>query len=182
MICFQQAEIPVLRYQRNADPETLQNLLRAAHQQILERQPYAHEKQGELMRLERDFLRKKVGMMRLVRQIGQSELYQKLFFQHGCNTRCIEEGFKHFLGRAPVSKEEVITYHDILVERGFKAMINTWIDSEEYHDAFGQDILPHPRPQMATHTPAAYLLSERVTRAHHLALQNSDHVLSLAVL
>ena len=167
---------------RQRDPQTLQNLLRAAYQQLLERQPYQHEKAGELEKIEQDFLRGRIGIKRLVRQIGGSRLYQRLFFSAGCNTRCVEQGFKHFLGRAPASKEEVAAYHNILVRQGFQAMVNAFIDSEEYRRTFGNDRLPHPRQRLSGYPPLAYLLTEQMHRRHELAMQGSPRLQSLAVM
>lgn len=168
--------------QRRQDPQTLQNLLRAAYQQLLERQPYQHEKAGELEKIEQDFLRGRIGIKRLVRQIGGSRLYQRLFFSAGCNTRCVEQGFKHFLGRAPASKAEVATYHDILVHHGFQAMVNAFIDSEEYRHHFGNDHLPHPRQRLSGHPPLAYLLTNQMHRRHELGMQGSPLLHSLAAM
>ncbi len=168
--------------QRHRDPQTLQNLLRATYQQLLERQPYQHEKVGELEKIEQDFLRGRVGVKRLVRQVGGSHLYQRLFFNAGCNTRCVEQGFKHFLGRAPANKAEVAAYHDILVHQGFQAMVNAFVDSEEYRHNFGNDHLPHPRQRLAGYPPLAYLLTDRMNQRHELAMQGSPLLQSLAVM
>ncbi|MGY2778531.1 phycoerythrin-associated linker protein [Thermostichus sp. MS-CIW-23] len=168
--------------QQRQDPQTLQNLLRAAYQQLLERQPYQHEKAGELEKIEQDFLRGRIGIKRLVRQIGGSRLYRQLFFSAGCNTRCVEQGFKHFLGRAPASKEEVAAYHDILVHQGLQAMVNAFIDSEEYRHQFGNDHLPHPRQRLSGHPPLAYLLTNQMHRRHELGMQGSPLLHSLAAM
>ncbi|MEN9203595.1 MAG: phycobilisome rod-core linker polypeptide [Thermostichus sp. DG02_2_bins_29] len=169
-------------HQQSRDPQALQNLLRAAYQQIFERQPYQHEKAGELEKIEQDFLRGRVGIKRLVRQLGGSHLYQQLFFSAGCNTRCVEQGFKHFLGRAPANKDEVATYHDILVHQGFQAMVNAFVDSEEYHRHFGNDRLPYPRQRLTGYPPVAYLLTDRMNHSHQLAMQGSPLLQSLAVM
>jgi phycoerythrin-associated linker protein len=168
--------------QRHRDPQTLQNLLRATYQQLLERQPYQHEKAGELEKIEQDFLRGRVGVKRLVRQVGGSHLYQQLFFNAGCNTRCVEQGFKHFLGRAPANKAEVAAYHDILVHQGFQAMVNAFVDSDEYRHSFGNDHLPQPRQRLTGHPPLAYLLTDRMNQRHGLAMQGSPLLQSLAVM
>ncbi|MDX2271769.1 MAG: phycobilisome rod-core linker polypeptide [Cyanobacteriota bacterium] len=172
----------ILHYERNADSVTLQNLLRATYQQILERQPYQQERRGELAKLEGEFLRGKVGLRRLVRQIGHSHLYQQLFFNAGCNTRCVEQAFKHFLGRAPSHKAEVAGYHSILVKEGLKAMVDAFVDSEEYRLVFGNNTVPHPRSSFTSLSPMAYLLSHEINHSHQLAMQQSPLLQSLVAL
>jgi hypothetical protein len=171
MIGLQYPEVTVLHYERNASQETLQNLLRATYHQLLERQPYHHEKRGELAALEREFLKGKVGLKRLVRQIGQSQLYQQLFFRSGNNQRCVEQACKHFLGRAPISRSEVALYLEILVEKGFNAMIDALLDAEEYRAAFGNNTVPYPRYSFQALPPSAFLLSAYLHQSHPSAMR-----------
>ena len=80
-----------------------------------------------------------------VRLVGQSELYQSQFFNNSSQYRFIELNCKHFLGRAPKSQVEISRHVLIYNEQGYEADINSYIDSEEYTDAFGENIVPYPR-------------------------------------
>ena len=55
----------------------------------------------------------------------------------------IELNFKHLLGRAPHSYEEVVPHIQILNQEGFEAEIDSYLDSEEYLNNFGVNIVPH---------------------------------------
>jgi hypothetical protein len=175
-------DVAVQHYQPRMSRDQLPNLLRAAYQQLLERQPYDRERQGEFAHMEQDFLRGKVGIKRLVRQIGHSHLYQHLFFDGGCNTRCVEQGFKHFLGRSPSHRGEVAHYHNVLVHQGFKAMVDAFLDSEDYRIAFGADTLPHQRQQFAHQPPITYLMTQRIHASHQLPMVQPPILQSLSVL
>lgn len=80
-----------------------------------------------------------------IRALAQSELYRRKFFQSTPQVRFIELNYKHLLGRAPADEAE-ITYHvNLYVEKGYEAEINSYIDSLEYQENFGESIVPHYR-------------------------------------
>lgn len=86
-----------------------------------------------------------ISVRDFVRAVGQSELYKQKFFYSSFQTRVIELNFKHFLGRAPYDESEV-TYHlNLYQNKGFEAEINSYIDSEEYTESFGEGIVPYYR-------------------------------------
>lgn len=77
-----------------------------------------------------------------VRQVAKSGLYKQKFFEN-CNPyRFIELNFKHLLGRAPQNKAEMLHHFTILQEQGCDAEIDSYIDSIEYQERFGQDVVP----------------------------------------
>jgi hypothetical protein len=69
-----------------------------------------------------------------------------------------------------------------LVHQGLQAMVNAFIDSEEYRHQFGNDHLPHPRQRLSGHPPLAYLLTNQMHRRHELGMQGSPRLQSLAVM
>ncbi|NJK64802.1 MAG: hypothetical protein HC921_20750 [Synechococcaceae cyanobacterium SM2_3_1] len=164
--------------ERSHQSQNLSAQLSAAYHQVLERQPVFHEKQREFLKLEKDFLRGKVNVKRLVREIGRSKLYQKLFFEDISSMQCVEEGFKHFLGRPPLSKQEFAFYNDMLLRQGIASMVDAFLDSEDYHLAFGRDQLPHKLNQHTRMNPQSYLLSSQLF--HHLG--DHHHMYSLILL
>ena len=53
--------------------------------------------------------------------------------------------FKHLLGRAPTSGAELSEHIQILAEQGFDAEIDSYLDSDEYFQSFGDSIVPYFR-------------------------------------
>lgn len=155
-----------LMYDRQCTVEQLQQLLRAVYQQVLERQPFHWEKVGYLAQVERDFLQRKINLRRLIRAVGHSPLYQRLFFQQGGNTRCVERAFQHFLGRLPLSREEVASYHRILVREGLGALVDALLDSEEYRRVFGPNQVPYERHSGIA--PISAYLAQRCHDSQHV--------------
>lgn len=82
-----------------------------------------------------------------VRAIGQSELYRSLFFDNSSQYRFIEMNCKHFLGRAPLDQAEVSQHVQLYNNSGYEAEIDSYIDSDEYLNAFGENIVPCPRTE-----------------------------------
>lgn len=78
-----------------------------------------------------------------VRAIALSELYKKKFFYPNNNQRFVELNFKHILGRPPHDEAE-LAYHTRLVEdEGYDAEINSYFESQEYEQKFGDNIVPY---------------------------------------
>ncbi len=86
-----------------------------------------------------------ISVREFVRTVAKSELYKKKFFHNNFQTRVIELNYKHLLGRAPVSEDEVIFHLDLYEIQGFDAEIDSYIDSVEYQENFGENIVPYYR-------------------------------------
>jgi phycocyanin-associated rod linker protein len=80
-----------------------------------------------------------------VRALAQSELYKQKFFYSTPQVRFIELTFKHLLGRAPANEAEITEHVNRFVDRGYAAEIDSYLDSMEYQDSFGEAIVPYPR-------------------------------------
>ena len=87
----------------------------------------------------------KITVQDLVRQVAKSELYKSKFFYNSFQTRVIELNYKHLLGRAPYDEAEVIYHLDLYENKGYEADIDSYIDSVEYQESFGENIVPYYR-------------------------------------
>ncbi|MEM9136404.1 MAG: phycobilisome rod-core linker polypeptide [Cyanobacteria bacterium P01_F01_bin.42] len=86
-----------------------------------------------------------ITVMEFIRQLAKSDLYRTLVFEQNSNLRAIELNFKHLLGRAPESYAEISEHTVRLANEGFDAEIDSYIDSNEYFEAFGTNIVPYYR-------------------------------------
>ncbi|MBE9115652.1 phycobilisome linker polypeptide [Lusitaniella coriacea LEGE 07157] len=86
-----------------------------------------------------------ISVREFVRQVAKSELYRSRFFENCPRYRAIELNFKHFLGRAPNDLEEMRAHSTILDNQGFDAEIDSYIDSDEYNQCFGENVVPYYR-------------------------------------
>lgn len=86
-----------------------------------------------------------ISVRDFVRALALSDLYREKFFLNSPQNRFIELNFKHLLGRAPYDQSEIAFHTDLYNSQGYDAEINSYIDSAEYRDSFGDSIVPHYR-------------------------------------
>ncbi|NES05102.1 MAG: photosystem I reaction center subunit XII [Okeania sp. SIO2F4] len=86
-----------------------------------------------------------ISVREFVRGVAKSELYKSKFFYNNYHPRTIELNIKHLLGRAPYDEAEIIYHVDIYQNQGFEADIDSYIDSDEYIQSFGENIVPYYR-------------------------------------
>lgn len=86
-----------------------------------------------------------ISVKDFVRALAQSELYRQKFFSSTPQVRFIELNYKHLLGRAPYDESEITEHVDRYIHEGYEAEINSYFDSKEYQESFGDDIVPYLR-------------------------------------
>lgn len=118
----------------------------------------------------------KITVREFVRAVAKSELYKVKFFYGNFQTRVIELNYKHLLGRAPYDESEVIFHLNLYENEGFDADIDSYIDSQEYTDAFGDAVVPHYR-DFEFHTGQISLGFSRMFRLYR-GYANSDRAQS----
>jgi phycoerythrin-associated linker protein len=125
----------------NATENDKAALIRAVYKQVLGNQYVMASERLEGP--ESLFRRGYLSVREFVRQVAKSGLYRAKFFEP-CNPyRFIELNFKHLLGRAPQNKAEMLHHFTILQEQGFDAEIDSYIDSAEYQERFGEEVVPY---------------------------------------
>ncbi len=130
----------ILSFSVHNSSEEMEILIRAIYRQVLGN---AHITESERLTVAESQLKNgDISVQEFVRILAQSELYSNRFFNNCAPLRSVELNFKHLLGRAPESYEEVKQHIQILAEQGYEAEINSYIDSDEYVDAFGMDTVP----------------------------------------
>lgn len=136
-------EVDPLELRPNTTEGELEQIIRAVYKQVLGNQ-YLME--GDRLSSAESMLRNgDLTVREFVRNVAQSSLYQKLFFESSSQYRFIELNFKHLLGRAPESQEEISEHVQTYNEEGYEIEINSYIDSEEYIESFGDNTVPYPR-------------------------------------
>ncbi|MEH2278562.1 MAG: phycobilisome rod-core linker polypeptide [Nostoc sp.] len=126
-----------------ASVEDIEVVIRAVYRQVLGN---AYIMESERLIVPESQLKQGIIDVReFVRQVAKSELYRSRFFDKVYRYRAIELNFKHLLGRAPDDYSETKHHSNILDEKGFEADIDSYVDSDEYLDAFGDNIVPYYR-------------------------------------
>lgn len=120
--------------------EEAESIIRAVYRQILGN-AYVMESERATVP-ESQFKRGQLSVREFIRAVGKSEVYRSRFFDTCPRYRFIELNFKHFLGRAPDGLEEMRKHSTILDTQGYEAEIDSYLDSDEYQDNFGENIVP----------------------------------------
>lgn len=81
----------------------------------------------------------------MIRGLGKSEVYWELVGETNSNYRLVDITLKRFLGRASYGKDEEIAWSIVIATKGLHGFIDTLLDSQEYRENFGDDIVPFQR-------------------------------------
>jgi phycocyanin-associated rod linker protein len=110
-----------------------------------------HIMQSERLTSAESLLRQgKISVRDFVRALAQSELYRNKFFYPNFQVRFIELNYKHLLGRAPYDEAEIAYHVDLYTTQGYEADINSYIDSSEYQQKFGENVVPYYQDLVTT--------------------------------
>ncbi len=147
----------------------LEQILKAAYRQVFERDISPFSLTSEFISLDKAFLSEEITVKQLIEKLGSSNLYCKEFYQPYPNTKVIELGTKHFLGRAPNNQAEIRFYNQILASRGLLSFINLLVNSKEYLSVFGDFTVPYRRfPTLpAANFPNTDILYNRLTKQNN---------------
>lgn len=127
----------------NASLADIETVIRVVYRQLLGND---YVMKSERLTSAESLLRnRKITVQEFVRQVAKSELYKSKFFYNSFQTRVIELNYKHLLGRAPYDESEVIYHLDLYQNKGYEADIDSYIDSPEYQENFGENIVPYYR-------------------------------------
>ncbi|MBD2294232.1 phycobilisome rod-core linker polypeptide [Anabaena sphaerica FACHB-251] len=127
------------------DKVAIETLISGAYRQIFERDIAPYIVKNEFTALESKLVNGEISVKEFIQGLGYSSLYLKEFYTPYPNTKVIELGTKHFLGRAPIDQAEIRKYNQILATQGIRAFISEMVDSAEYRQVFGEDTVPYRR-------------------------------------
>ena len=123
--------------------EDIKTAIDAVYRQVLGND---HLMKSERLTSAESLLRdRSISVREFVRAVAKSELYKEKFFYNNYHPRTIELNFKHLLGRAVYDESEIVEHLDIYQNEGFEADIDSYIDSDEYTENFGENIVPYYR-------------------------------------
>lgn len=123
--------------------DQLAGLIRVTYRQVMGN-PHLMESERSLT-AESQFAEGRLNTREFVRAVALSPDYRRRFFESNAPYRFVELNFKHLLGRAPLTQAEVSEHIQRLANEGYEAEINSYIDSDEYQNLFGENIIPFAR-------------------------------------
>lgn len=138
---FRQA--PKVELRPNWTGGDIEAVIRAAYRQVFGNDHLMYDE--ELASAESLLRQGDIPVQEFVRALGFSKTYRNKFFHSTPQVRFIELNYKHFLGRAPYDESEIAFHVDLYVQQGYEAEINSYIDSQEYEESFGDNVVPYYR-------------------------------------
>ena len=120
-----------------------EQIIRAVYKQVLGN-AYVMESERQVIS-ESQFKLGEISVRELVRRIAKSDLYRSRFFETCSRYRYIELAFRHFLGRAPMDFQEMRLHSERLDSKGYEADIDSFLDCEDYQNAYGEWVVPFQR-------------------------------------
>ena len=127
----------------NYSEDELQLIFRAAYEHVFGRERVYV---GGIFAHAESMLRNgQISVRQFVQTLAKSEFYKERFFYNNSQIRFIELNYKHLLGRAPYDQSEIAYHTDIYASSGYDAEIDSYIDSQEYNNAFGDNTVPYFR-------------------------------------
>jgi len=137
------ATIAPVELRSNRTEDNIQAVITAAYRQVFGNE---HLTQAERLTSVESLLRTgSINVREFIRALAQSEAYRQRFFYSTPQTRFIELNYKHLLGRAPNDESEITEHVNLYVNKGYTAEIDSYIDSLEYQESFGDAIVPYFR-------------------------------------
>lgn len=125
------------------DDARKEQIIRAVYKQVLGN-AYVMDSERQVI-AESQFKLGEISVRELVRRIAKSDLYRSRFFESCPRYRYIELAFRHLLGRAPADFEEMRAHAERLDSAGYDADIDSFLDSDEYQNAFGEWTVPYQK-------------------------------------
>ncbi len=136
-------ETPPVEWVPGLSSDELETIINAVYRQVLGN-AYVMESE-RLSVAESQFKRGEYSVREFVRAVAKSDLYRTRFFEGCPRYRYTELNFRHLLGRAPNSYDEMKFHSNILDAEDFETDIDSYLDSDEYQNTFGQNFVPYIR-------------------------------------
>lgn len=125
----------------NSSLEEKETIIRAVYKQVLGN-PHVMESE-RLVTAESQLCNGNWSVRAFVRAVAQSDFYRRRYFESCAPYRFVEVNFKHLLGRAPNDQPELSEHICLCLEEGYAAEIDSYLDSDEYQEKFGENIVPY---------------------------------------
>jgi phycoerythrin-associated linker protein len=135
----------------NASVEDVQTIIRAVYKQVWGN-PHVMDSE-RLVSAESQLADGSISVREFVRAAAKSEFYRGRYFEACAPYRFTELNFLHLLGRAPQDQREISEHIVRTVAEGFDAEIDSYVDSAEYQEAFGENIVPYYRGKDSAANP-----------------------------
>jgi phycobilisome rod-core linker protein len=122
-------------------PTDLDALIEAAYRQL-----FFHAFKADREKVLESQLRNgQITVREFVRGLALSDTFTRSFYNLNSNYRFVEQVVQRILGRDVYSEQEKIAWSIVVATKGRAGFINDLLNSDEYLDNFGDNIVPYQR-------------------------------------
>jgi phycobilisome rod-core linker protein len=122
-------------------PTDLDDLIKAGYRQF-----FFHAFASDRERfLESQLRNGQITVRDFVRGLLLSDTYKRSFYDMNSNYRFVEQTVQRTLGRDVYNNEEKLAWSITIATKGIVGFVEDLLNSKEYIDAFGYDVLPYQR-------------------------------------
>lgn len=121
-------------------------LIRAAYRQVFNEQEQLQF--NRQIALETQLKNRAITVKDFIRGLAKTQRFYHLVVEPNSNYRLVELCLKRLLGRAPYNQDEEIAWSIQIATRGWGGFVDALIDSEEYSQTFGDNVVPYQRKRM----------------------------------
>lgn len=122
-------------------PIDLGNLIQAAYRQIF----FHAFKWDREVALESQLRNRQITVRGFIRGLLVSNTFIDSFYNKNSNYRFVEHCVQKVLGRNVYSNAEKISWSAVLMTKGVKGFVDELLNSDEYIENFGENIIPYQR-------------------------------------
>ncbi len=140
-------ETPYIYRIENADSLTaIQEIIWASYRQVFSE----HEilRANRQIQLESQVKNRSISVRDFIRGLAKSARFYDVVVSVNNNYRLVDVCLKRFLGRAAYNKAEEIAWSIKIGTLGFYGFVDALLDSQEYTEAFGDNVVPYQRKRM----------------------------------
>ncbi len=123
------------------NPADMDILIEAAYRQIF----FHAFKSDREIALESQLRNQQITVRDFIRGLLLSETFRNSFYEKNSNYRFVEHCVQKILGRDVYSEREKIAWSIVIATKGYKGFIDELLNSDEYIENFGYDIVPYQR-------------------------------------
>lgn len=131
-------------FKYGAEDISVESIIQASYLRVFGRDIYEEEKLL-LKPLENELRRGSISVREFVRQLAKSEVFRSLYWSKLYICKAVEYIHIRLLGRPTYGRKEINQYFDLAYKNGFYLLIDSIIESQEYLECFGENIVPYER-------------------------------------
>nr|YP_009396003.1 phycobilisome linker polypeptide [Dasya naccarioides]ARW65189.1 phycobilisome linker polypeptide [Dasya naccarioides] len=159
-----------------SDNQNFNVIIKAVYLRIFGRLLY-QEEESNLVKFENQLKNKSISVKKFISLIVKSSLFRGLYWNSLYICKAIEYIHSKLIGRPTYGRQEVNQYFDIVYKKGYYQMIDRMLDSSEYIEAFGDNIIPYER-YLTSSTVLSRNLFKKATKSSLNNIYNNNEVIN----